>query len=77
MAKYKYGHVAQLVRALRSHRRGHWFEPSRDHQNSFIKNVHVIMNIPVTKKRSRGVVGLTCQPVTLETVGSSPIGSAI
>ena len=38
------GHVAQLVRALRSHRRGHWFEPSRDH--------HI--------KRSRGVVGLTC-----------------
>jgi hypothetical protein len=27
--------------------------------------------------RSRGVVGLTCQPVTLEIAGSSPVGSAI
>ena len=25
------GHLAQLVRALRSHRRGHWFEPSIAH----------------------------------------------
>ena len=25
------GRLAQLVRALRSHRRGHWFEPSAAH----------------------------------------------
>ncbi len=38
--RFFYGCVAQLVRALRSHRRGRWFESNHIHQYCWVKKRH-------------------------------------
>jgi signal peptidase I len=64
------GHLAQLVRARRSHRRGRWFESSNDHQEDYwcAENQSIYKysmddfnsqnpNIPQSDRRSTGFAG--------------------
>ncbi len=54
-----FGRVAQLARALRSHRRGPWFESRHDHRNIFISKIFVTPSLLQNPKLQQSILSLS------------------